>query len=143
MATDIRPIRTKRDYEAVLKGIERGARRAATTEGDRLDVLAILIDAYEAEHLADGSIRSNRGHQVPHGAASLLRFALPVWFKHQRRCQGRRQACGPSAPKAMPIAVSATIGMGRFAGSPRRSNRVGPGIVGLLAFAGRSRRRIC
>jgi HTH-type transcriptional regulator / antitoxin HigA len=27
MATDIRPIRTKRDYEAVLKEIERGARR--------------------------------------------------------------------------------------------------------------------
>jgi HTH-type transcriptional regulator / antitoxin HigA len=51
MATEVRPIRTKRDYEAVLKEAERlwGA-KAGTREGDRLDVLATLIDAYEAEH---------------------------------------------------------------------------------------------
>ncbi len=51
LATEIRPIRTKRDYEAALKEIERlwGA-KAGTPEGDRLDVLATLVDAYEAEH---------------------------------------------------------------------------------------------
>src|ERR1051326_2795125 len=51
MATEIRPIRTKRDYDAALKETERlwGA-KAGTPEGDRLDVLATLIDAYEAEH---------------------------------------------------------------------------------------------
>jgi HTH-type transcriptional regulator / antitoxin HigA len=51
MATEIKPIRTKRDYEAVLREIERlwGA-KASTAEGDRLDVLATLVDAYEAEH---------------------------------------------------------------------------------------------
>jgi HTH-type transcriptional regulator/antitoxin HigA len=51
MATEVRPIRTKRDHEAALKEIERlwGA-RTGTQEGDRLDVLATLIDAYEAEH---------------------------------------------------------------------------------------------
>src|SRR5260370_40061549 len=50
-ATEIRPIRTKRDYEAALTEIERlwGA-KANTPEGDRLDVLATLIDAYETEH---------------------------------------------------------------------------------------------
>jgi HTH-type transcriptional regulator/antitoxin HigA len=50
-ATEIKPIRTKRDYEAALKEIERlwGA-KASTPEGDRLDVLATLIDAYETEH---------------------------------------------------------------------------------------------
>src|SRR5471030_909070 len=50
-ATEIKPIRTKRDYEAALTEIERlwGA-KAKTPEGDRLDVLATLIDAYEAEH---------------------------------------------------------------------------------------------
>jgi HTH-type transcriptional regulator/antitoxin HigA len=50
-ATEIRPIRTKRDHEAALKEIERlwGA-KAGTLEGDRLDVLATLIEAYEAEH---------------------------------------------------------------------------------------------
>src|SRR5208282_5723052 len=51
MTPEVRPIRTKRDYEAALKEIERlwGA-KAGTSEGDRLDVLATLVDAYEAEH---------------------------------------------------------------------------------------------
>src|SRR5438445_12565603 len=50
-ATEIKPIRTKRDYEAALTEIERlwGA-KADTPEGDRLNVLATLIDAYETEH---------------------------------------------------------------------------------------------
>ena len=51
MATEIKPIRNERDYEAALAEIERlwGA-KGDTPEGDRLDVLATLIDAYEAEH---------------------------------------------------------------------------------------------
>ena len=51
MAAEVRPIRTKRDYEAALEEVEHlwGA-KAGTREGDRLDVLATLIDAYEAEH---------------------------------------------------------------------------------------------
>ncbi len=51
MAGEVRPIRTKRDYEAALKEVERlwGA-KAGTHDGDRLDVLATLIDAYETEH---------------------------------------------------------------------------------------------
>src|SRR6478609_1170159 len=50
-ATEIRPIRTKRDYDGAHKEVERlwGA-KSGTPEGDRLDVLATLIDAYEAEH---------------------------------------------------------------------------------------------
>jgi HTH-type transcriptional regulator/antitoxin HigA len=49
--TEIKPIRTKRDYEAALKEIERlwGA-KAGTPKGDRLDVLATLIEIYETEH---------------------------------------------------------------------------------------------
>jgi HTH-type transcriptional regulator / antitoxin HigA len=51
MTAEVRPIRTKRDYEAALKEVERlwGA-KAGSPEGDRLDVLATLVDAYEAEH---------------------------------------------------------------------------------------------
>ncbi len=51
MAPELKPIRTKRDYEAALKEVERlwGA-KAGTAEGDRLDVLATLIDVYEAQH---------------------------------------------------------------------------------------------
>ncbi len=51
MATDVRPIRSEADYEsalgevAALWGIP-----SDTPEGDRLDVLATLIDAYEARH---------------------------------------------------------------------------------------------
>src|SRR3954463_7823724 len=51
MAGEVKPIRTKRDCEASLKEVERlwGA-KAGTRDGDRLDVLATLIDAYETEH---------------------------------------------------------------------------------------------
>jgi HTH-type transcriptional regulator / antitoxin HigA len=48
---EIKPIRTKRDYEIALKKVEKlwGA-KSGTREGDQLDVLATLIDAYEAAH---------------------------------------------------------------------------------------------
>lgn len=48
---DIKPIRTERDYEAALQEAGRLMEfEAGTPEGDRLDVLATLIDAYEAKH---------------------------------------------------------------------------------------------
>ena len=48
---DIKPIRTKADYRAALKDIESlMAAKANTPEGDRLDVLATLIEAYERAH---------------------------------------------------------------------------------------------
>ena len=49
--TDVKPIRTAKDYEYALTEVERrwGA-KTGTPAGDRLDVLATLIDAYEAEH---------------------------------------------------------------------------------------------
>lgn len=48
---DIKPIRTRRDYEAALKAIDglMNAKRNSP-EGDRLDVLVTLIEAYEARH---------------------------------------------------------------------------------------------
>ena len=51
MSVNVKPIRSRRDYEAALEEVERlwGA-KAGTRAGDRLDVLATLIDAYEAEH---------------------------------------------------------------------------------------------
>ena len=51
MANDIRPIRSKADYNRALAEVERlwGA-RSGTPDGDHLDVLATLIDAYEARH---------------------------------------------------------------------------------------------
>ncbi|MFC2255158.1 type II toxin-antitoxin system HigA family antitoxin [Labrys portucalensis] len=51
MVTDLKPIRSEADYEAALAEVERlwGA-NTGTPEGDRLDVLATLIDVYEAKH---------------------------------------------------------------------------------------------
>jgi HTH-type transcriptional regulator/antitoxin HigA len=47
----LKPIRTEADYNAALAEIERlwGA-KSGTPEGDRLDILATLVDAYENEH---------------------------------------------------------------------------------------------
>ena len=45
---DIKPIRTKADHRAALKEIERlMSARPGTPEGDRLDVLATLVEAWE------------------------------------------------------------------------------------------------
>ena len=51
MAAELKPIRSEADYEQALAELERlwGA-KSGTPEGDRLDVLATLIDAYEARH---------------------------------------------------------------------------------------------
>ena len=50
-AVDIKPIRTKADYRAALKNIESlMTAKANTPEGDRLDVLTTLVEAYERMH---------------------------------------------------------------------------------------------
>jgi HTH-type transcriptional regulator / antitoxin HigA len=48
---NIQPINSKRDYQAALKAVESlMSARARTPEGDRLDVLVTLIEAYECKH---------------------------------------------------------------------------------------------
>lgn len=49
---DIRPIRTEADYKAALKEVSRlieGDPDINTPDGDRLDVLTTLVQAYEAK----------------------------------------------------------------------------------------------
>lgn len=48
---DIKPIKTESDYQAALREIE-GLMDAQpdTLEGDRLDIMTTLIEAYEARH---------------------------------------------------------------------------------------------
>ena len=47
----IKPIRTRADYRAALKEIEGlMSAEADTPEGERLDVLATLVEAYEKKH---------------------------------------------------------------------------------------------
>lgn len=48
---EIRPIKTKADYRAALKAVEAlMAAEPDTPEGERLDVLVTLIEAYENKH---------------------------------------------------------------------------------------------
>lgn len=53
MTADVKPIRTEADHRAALDEVERlwGA-PLGTPDGDRLDVVATLIDTYEARHHA-------------------------------------------------------------------------------------------
>ena len=49
----VRPIRTEQDYDAALLEIEALLEaRPGTPEGDRLDILSTLVEAYESEHHA-------------------------------------------------------------------------------------------
>ena len=52
---EIRPIKTEADYEATLKEIE-GLMSAEpdSPQGDRLDVLVTLVEAYERDHYPIG-----------------------------------------------------------------------------------------
>lgn len=48
---NIKPIHSKRDYQTALKAVESlMSARARTPEGDRLEVLVTLIEAYERKH---------------------------------------------------------------------------------------------
>jgi HTH-type transcriptional regulator / antitoxin HigA len=49
--TDIRPIHNEQDYEAALRALDVVFdAEPGTPEGDRLEVLSVLIEAYENEH---------------------------------------------------------------------------------------------
>ena len=51
MVNELKPIRTEEDYEIALAEVGRlwGA-ASGTPEGDRLDVLTTLVEAYEEKH---------------------------------------------------------------------------------------------
>jgi len=51
MAIDVKPIRSEEDYESALELVAAlWGSASGTREGDRLDVLATLIDVYESRH---------------------------------------------------------------------------------------------
>ena len=67
VAVKIKAIRTKKDYDEALAGIERlmGA-RPNTSDGDRLEALAALVQAYEARRFIP---------RVEHASTFLKRLA--------------------------------------------------------------------
>lgn len=51
MAIEVKPIRSAADHRAAMSEVKRlWGSKSGTPDGDRLDVLATLIDAYEAQH---------------------------------------------------------------------------------------------
>jgi HTH-type transcriptional regulator/antitoxin HigA len=51
MSIDVKPIRNAADHHAAIAEVKRlWGSKAGTPDGDRLDVLATLIDVYEAQH---------------------------------------------------------------------------------------------
>ena len=51
MAIEVKPIRSAADHRAAMANVKRlWGSKSGTADGDRLDVLATLIDAYEAQH---------------------------------------------------------------------------------------------
>lgn len=50
---ELRPVRTKRDYEAALKSAETlWDAPVGSKDADRLDVLTLLIQSYDSEHFS-------------------------------------------------------------------------------------------
>jgi len=48
---EIKPVKTEEDYRAALKEIEKlMSAQPGTPEGDRLDILVTLVEAFEARH---------------------------------------------------------------------------------------------
>ncbi len=71
---DVAPIRTKRDHRRALKEIEGlMAAKRGTPEGDRLDVLVTLVEAWEAKRypidLPD-PVAANKYHMEQQGLAT-------------------------------------------------------------------------
>jgi len=49
--TNVKPVRSEKDHKAALSEMKRlWGSKSGTPEGDRLDVLATLVDAYENQH---------------------------------------------------------------------------------------------
>jgi HTH-type transcriptional regulator/antitoxin HigA len=77
---DIRPIKTQADYRRTLREIEGlMAAKRGTPEGDRLDVLVTLVEAWEAKHFRldhPDPIDAIKFHMDTNGLAprDLIRF---------------------------------------------------------------------
>jgi HTH-type transcriptional regulator / antitoxin HigA len=96
---DIRPIRTDEDHAAALAEIERlwGA-EPSTPEGDRLDVLATLVEAYE----------ERRWPIEPPDPIELIRFAISEMGRSQAelaKLLGSRSRASEILSRKRPLTV--------------------------------------
>jgi len=67
----VRPIRTQEDYKAMLAAVSALIDldpEPDSPEGERLEVLGLLVEAYEAKHYPITPPLTRRSHQVLHGS---------------------------------------------------------------------------
>jgi HTH-type transcriptional regulator/antitoxin HigA len=61
----IKPIKTKKDYEAALKKIDKLFNAKPNTEaGDLLEVIVTLVEAYEQKHFKITPAKPPKGNKV-------------------------------------------------------------------------------
>ena len=69
LVMDIKPVRTKADYRAALKQIEKLMNaKANTAEGEKLDVLVTLVEAYEPKQASQFVLLRIKTAQQSHSA---------------------------------------------------------------------------
>ena len=83
---DIKPIKTEADHQAALREIEHLMSAAPNTpDGDRLDILTTLVEAYEAKHHPIGAPDPIEAILHRMEALSLDRLALEPLIGHRGR----------------------------------------------------------
>ena len=111
----IKPIKTKKDYRAALKEIESLMNaRSDTPEGDRLDVLATLVEAYERNHFP---------MELP-DAVEAIKFRMEqggLTMKDLERVIGRRNRVYEVLSRRRPLTLRMIEGLHMRFGIPAES----------------------
>lgn len=93
---DLKPIRSSGDYEEALVEMKAlWGKASGTPEGDRLEILATLVDAYEADHFPidmpspEEAIQFRREQQPPVDYHAPARFRFQIYKDAQRQYRVR------------------------------------------------------
>ena len=95
----LRPIRTKREYQAALKEVEAlWDSREGTADADRLEVLVLVVEAYEQKHFPI---------EAPHPIDFLLHVmeARGLTRKHLERYIGSRARVAEVLNRVRPLTL--------------------------------------
>lgn len=139
---DIRPIKTDEDHDQALREIERlwGA-APGTSEGDKLDVLATLVEAYENTHWPIEELDPIETIQAYMEMAGLTQVSLAGLFGSRSRASevlGRKRALSmdmifrlnkdwhiPAETLIRPYHLNETTKRSTTAGRPHAARRPG------------------
>ena len=132
---NIKAIKTKTDYRDALKEVESlMAAKIDTPEGDRLDVLTTLIEAYERTHFP---------MNLP-DAVEAIKFRMEqadLTMKDLESVIGRRNRVYEILSRRRPLTLRMIEGLHRRFGIPAESLLKQGVVRGASPVAGRSSRR--